>query len=507
MLNAASSTFHIGQQRTMSSYAGRVWAFRNVDEWALLWAVFLGSLVLSLVASLCNPIVARDAALYLDIAGGYQRDGFAEALKRFDWPWFPIAFAELHQLTGIASELIARVLCELFTAIACVLCVDIVRRTRPDLAGWAALAVFAIPAFNIYRGDILRENGFWCFSMLAIWAMQCWMLYRRWCCLGLGVLAVALAALFRLEAVYLLAVMPVCCILSVKGGALKRTLMVALSISLVVAVSALLLWAKAQNYLPSGRFSNYVGRLDVSRVLGHFSAFAEQLAQLMPFEYARDDSAKILFAGFAAYMLLKLLNAVGVLVVPWLFGMRRSERESPWLVLDIALVGYCLILFVFLIDHLFISLRYVVFGGFLCIPRIAQGLQIMVQRWPRMKMGAVVLLVVMALAHVISTSAPKTQIRQAGIWIGANLPRDAKLYIEDNRLAYFAGWGYGTESRERDQALALTGPDAYEFFALDLKGKPEKAEAELAKQGLVPVVQFKNREGDTYAILRRVRQP
>lgn len=473
----------------------------------VLWGVVIGSLLLSYVANAFNPIIARDAALYLDIGRIYLEDGLQASLGRFDWPWFPILIAKLHQLSGVDAETLAAVVCETFTALACVLCVDLVRRTRKELLVWAALVVLAVPAFNVYRGDILRENGFWCFSMLALWAMQGWVLYRRLGYLLLGVLGVMLAAVFRLEAVYLLLVLPVYCVLSVKGSRARRGLIIALALALVGGLATLLVWARSCGYLPPGRVSDYVARLDVKILFERFELFAGQLGQLMPFEYARDDAGQILFAGLCVYLLLKLLNILNILVVPWLLGLRREEGGNPWLLMDIALVGYCLILLVFLVDHLFLSLRYVVFAGFLLVPRVARGLQVIAQARPRLKGWLVGALVLLALTNVVSTSAPKTQVRDAGVWIGQHLPRDARLYMEDNRLAYFAGWGYGTETLLRDQALALTGSNAYEYFALSVKLKHRDELDALRAKGLTPIAEFQNRKGEAYVILRRASQP
>jgi hypothetical protein len=492
-----------GKQLNMSRTA-----LRNlVGDWGserkVLWAVLLGSLVLSCIATVFNPIIARDAALYLDIGRLYLEGGLQASLARFDWPWFPILIAKLHHYTGVNAELFARLLCEMFTAIACLLCVDMVRRTRKDLLLWSAMVVLAIPAFNAYRGDILRENGFWCFSMLAVWSMQCWVLYRHARYLLLGVLAILLAAIFRLEAVYLLLVVPAYFVLSMKGSPVRRGLIILLALTLVVGAATLLVWARARGYLPAGRISDYVARLDVKALFEHFELFAGQLAQLMPFEYARDDAAQILFAGLCIYLLIKLLNMLGILVIPWAVGLRSGKRSTSWLLPDIALVGYCLVLLVFLVDHLFLSLRYVVFSGFLLVPRISQGMQVLAQARPRLKTWMAGALMLLALANVVSTSAPKTQVRDAGIWVGQHLPRGVRLYMEDNRIAYFAGWGYGTEVLGRDQALALEGLNAYKYFALSLKHKHGNELEALKQKGLSPIAEFKNRKGDTYIILRR----
>ena len=473
------------------------------SERGVLWLVFAASLILSCIATAFNPVIGRDAARYLDVGRVFTQEGLQASLQHFDWPWFPILLAKLSQLIGVGPELPGRVLCEVLTAVACVLCVDLIRRTRSDLLGWGALVVLAIPAFNGYRGDILRENGFWCFSMLALWAMQSWVLYRRAGYISAALLAVVLAAAFRLEAVYLVAVLPAFWVLSLGGSRARRILVMAAVLLVAVGAVALLTWANGHGYLPAGRVSGYVARLDFGSLAGEFKAFAGQLAALMPFKYARGDAELILFVGLAGYLVYKLAVALGLLTIPFAAGLRRENGLSPWRVPDIALFGYVVILMVYLIDHLFLSLRYVVFAGFLMAPRAAQGMRRLGEVAPRLKPILAGLLVLMALANVVSISAPKTQVRDAGLWMGEHLQPGARIYTEDNRLAYFAGWGYGAQIHTRAEALALRGAEAYEYFALDLKRRMDKELPALEAQGLVPVAEFENRKGEAFVILRR----
>lgn len=474
-------------------------------ETTLLWWVFLGSLLLSLIASLCNPIIGRDAALYMDLAGIYQHEGVTGTLQRFDWPWFSILLGVANQITGLSFELLARIICELLTAVACVASVELVRRFRPHAMPWACLAVLAVPAFNDYRGDILRENGFWAFSMIGLCYMQAWLQQRRPVSLLLAVLAIILAAVFRFEAIYLLLIVPLFEMLRARENPLRRGLFLGVGAILIAGGIGALLWASRQDMLPPGRVTELVGYLDLSGILRDFDTFADGVAKAMPFEYARESAPQIIFFGLLGYLVCKVVSAFGVLVLPLVVGAvaQWRARENRWLLLDLAALGYIVLLLVFALSHLFLSSRYVAFLGFLLLPRVAWGLSLVAQRWPRARAGLVAVLILMAAANVLSFSAPKTHLRDAGHWVGENVPKTARLYQEDNRVSYYAGWGYGKEGLDRDQALALRGKEAYEYFVLDLKRKADAQLPELKKLGLVPLAEFHNRKGETYAILRR----
>ena len=68
---------------------------RIVGEYPVRLA-FFGSLLLSLIAVLGTANIARDAALYIDIAQRVTEHGPAVAWQTFDWPWFAILLANTH---------------------------------------------------------------------------------------------------------------------------------------------------------------------------------------------------------------------------------------------------------------------------------------------------------------------------------------------------------------------------------------------------------------------------
>ena len=130
---------------------------------------FVSSLVLSLIAVAGVVTVGKDAAFYLDIAQQTSEHGIAVAQAQFNWPWFILLLAGTHKYLGVPLELAAYLWCAVFMAGTCALLVDNVRRRVPAAAWWASLVVLAMPAFNEFRGDILREFGFWFFSVLTFW--------------------------------------------------------------------------------------------------------------------------------------------------------------------------------------------------------------------------------------------------------------------------------------------------------------------------------------------------
>lgn len=164
---------------------------------------FFGSLLLSVIAVLGVVTIGKDAAFYIDIAQRVNADGVQAAILAFDWPWFPILLAWSHSLLGLPYEQAAYLWCALLMAGACALLVDALGRALPGSGLWMPLLVLALPALNSFRNDILREQGFWFFSVLALWLALNWAERGGWLRAAAIHLAILGAALFRLEALML----------------------------------------------------------------------------------------------------------------------------------------------------------------------------------------------------------------------------------------------------------------------------------------------------------------
>src|SRR5690606_10552318 len=117
---------------------------------------FIASIFISFVASLSVVTIGKDAALYLDTALTFTEFGWQAAYQQFNWPWFSILLGGLHQLTHIPLELLAYGVCALFMAGTCALLVKLSASGVPGLGWWACLVVLSVPAFNDFRGEILR---------------------------------------------------------------------------------------------------------------------------------------------------------------------------------------------------------------------------------------------------------------------------------------------------------------------------------------------------------------
>ncbi|GHU26682.1 hypothetical protein AGMMS50256_04520 [Betaproteobacteria bacterium] len=469
------------------------------DGKRLFLIVALISSLFSLIATLSHPIVSKDSYLYIFTANVIISDDFTSAQSYFDWLFFPAIIGFLHQWSGLSLEITARVLCEVMTAIACAFTVDIVRRKYPPATLWAILAIFALPAFNEYRGDIIREPGSWCFSMGALWAMFVFETSCRKCYIWIACFSTGLAVLFRPEYLYLFFIFPIHFIFRLPKEDGKRKIIAVSFFSILVFSIVVFVLAGMNQIIPISRFARFNPEL----LLSNFTTFSEQLAVALPFKYAEKDVGIILFFGFFTYVLYKICKILGIFILPFIMPCHEQKIKKQWMILDIAALGYFAILVIFTFTHFFLSARYVSFLGFLCLPRIAQGLKFIVQNFPRSRIYLISVCIVLAISNVVSLSGAKTHVKEAGLWMKNHLSQESRIYVDEQRVFYYADWKrFDKNDKTKEEILTEEGMGNFDYFGFSLKNPSSEEINRLERNGLTSIARFQNNKGETFIIFK-----
>ena len=124
---------------------------------------------LSLWLILKEPIINRDAILYLRTAEAYLQDGVLASFALFDRPFLPIIIALLHKLTGLSLLHCGLIFSAVFYAMLSATFVSIVRLLGGDrrVQIMAAIVILSHPTIAAGRDAIMRDAPFWAFSLLA----------------------------------------------------------------------------------------------------------------------------------------------------------------------------------------------------------------------------------------------------------------------------------------------------------------------------------------------------
>lgn len=464
---------------------------------------FIGSLILSLVAVLGVVTVGKDAAFYLDIARQASEQGTGVALERFDWPWFVLLLAGTYKILGLTPEVAAYLWCGLFMAGACALLVDVVRQRAPHAVWWAVLIVLAMPAFNQFRADILREFGFWFFSVLALWLALRWQVSRGFGKAAGVVVSIMAAALFRLEAVLLLPALALWQLPALlRPGQRRGALQLYLLLIGLAGLGVLGLLAAVQLFgFPTDRLAYYASLLNPQELLKSFNILAGQFGDSLTNKYSRDEAGQIVFFGLMAALLIKFIQLLGpfsLLLLDRCSWNRLRDAASHFSLFGWAVLLYFLVLLLFFIQQQFVNSRYLSFLNLLAVPTLALLLAACAERRPRLKKLFVLVVLMVMVANVVSLGAKKTHYVEAGKWVGENLPPQARIYYDDGRIAYYAGRGY-VFSPPR-QSMVDT-PEQFDYLLIETDDNEVWVSEWLGQHGLQVLESFSNRKNDTVLVI------
>lgn len=461
---------------------------------------FFGSLLLSMVAVLGSAIIDRDAALYMAVAQQIIDQGPKVAFKLFDWPGFLFLLAGTHVLLHLPLELCAYLWCALFMAGTCALLVDVVRQKVPSASYWACLVVLAMPAFNQFRYDILREFGFWFFSILTLWLAFRWQARGGWGRAVLIHLAVLAAVVFRLEAVLLLPALLLWQI-SISGMRTAGREHVLQLIALPLLVGALAVLALlVLGGVFSERVMYYLGMLDPRHVFSSFNTLASQFGDSLTNKYSRDEAGRIIFFGMLASLFIMFVKALGPFSVPFFFRRSGAAIQVYWREFrPFAWAGllYVAVLMLFYVREQFLISRYVSFLNVLVVPLAAIALMYFAERFARMGKVLVVIALLVMVSNVLSLGAQKDHYIKAGAWVAEHVEPGASVYYDDGRIGYYAGRGYSIPTITREDAMSVAHAGEYRYFLIEAHGDEPWLQSWLVQQHKQVLGKFANRKGAT----------
>ena len=477
------------------------------------WCSFAASLLLSAISIYGTEIPNRDGMLYIQTAAIFLEEGLTAARANFDWVFLPICIAFASKITGLTLEATAYALNTLLFAGTCATLVRIVQNQYPSAAWYAVLAALSLPAFNEQRNEIIREVGWWLFCLQALLAALRWQRqpdFRN----GLAVqILLMIACLFRVEGAIFFGSLALWQ-LSKRQTWRQSSRHLATLLFLPILMGVTLLAALALSHVDIGsRIAGYASVANPMTSLTTFHEVAEQFGASVLNHYSADEADSILFFGLMGLVLKKFITNNGILLVPiaLLFCTHRLRHHlCEWQPQAQFFFVYALALVAFVIHHLFISSRYVIFLNILTVPLIAIGLQQMFKSWPRWRHVILLCLLFTTLDNVVSLSPKKPQFRAAGQWLAERPEIAPSTYIDDSRTGYFAGSAFRSFRRNRltsSEIEKAINQGRIDYLVIEDR-RHNSAKKEWANSlGLTEATRFSNKLGDSIIIFRRKDPP
>lgn len=460
---------------------------------------FFGSLLLSLIA-LAGGTLNRDGMLYVTTAQAFLDGGFAAAKNNFSWPFLPMLMAFLSTISGLSLENSGHLMNALFMSSSCALIVACVKRLQPEITWSACMVVLAMPGLNEYRDELLREYGCWLFVMFGFWlALRC-QDHPTWRAVLLAQASLGVAMLFRPEAVAFFPTLIVWQLFAAPQT--ERWSRIAQYCALPAIGGALLAGMYLSGDLGHGnRLVSDFHRLNIDK----FDAKAQALAASL-IDYARGQASTILFFGSLALIPIKLIQKMGVFLLPLAFLLASGNSRQVAIrfsLFALAIAAHLLVLCVFVTDLQFLAGRYVGPILLLSVPFVACGLDMMLRRFGRFRWGVVALAILLMFANVVSTGPGKKHFVEAGVWLAEHSVQSARIYIDSGRTAFYADWQKPVLQKRDDRSSVERAASSgrYDLFVLEVSHKDIPMDQTwFERAGLRIVKRFEVSNGDAVII-------
>lgn len=422
-------------------------------------AVALGSLVLSVIALIDDPVLNRDGMLYVTVAREALEQGVPAAFDRFNWPFMPLLLAFGAWISGLDPAMVASAYSVLSVLLLSLVAVRIARRLAPAWSWLAVLFVLGAPVFNEYRADLLRGTGAWLLLLLALDQALLWVdtPCRRFAAGFQG--SVAGAFVFRPEMAFLAGSVPLWLLLRRPGRTgLVQALRISGGLLAAGVLGGLLVLSGALDW--GGRLTDFLRVLDLSEHLAAFEQRAGNMVGPVLSHHSSEEAAQILFTGLLSVIFTKWLGLLGIFSVPLVYALIRRDQVPHRGAFIGAILVYALVLVFFLTGEFYLSSRYVVPLALFSLPWICAGSRALCERFvSRAWRGtALFLVLVSALSGVISTSPGKEYMLRAGEWIARQPDLPQPVHYSDRQVAYFATGHYPDKDAHPAPDERLNGP-------------------------------------------------
>jgi hypothetical protein len=186
--------------------------------------------------------------------------------------------------------------------------------------------------------------------------------------------------------------------------------------------------------------------------------------------------------------------------------MSPSARSilAKWQVAGWMFAAHLSALVAFVTYQSFLSGRYVSMLNLLAVPVVAVGFIKLMERFPRWKGMLLALTFITILANVVSLSPGKMQIKTAGVWLSENVTNSSRVYVDDQRILFYTGWGYhhekGTTYDPAKLAQALANNE-FDMLVLSVPHKDSAISNWIKANHLQVVQRFANSAGDAVVVI------
>jgi|GEM_PF-1754973 len=424
--------------------------FGLIEDHILLFTAFF-SLLISAWLFVFSDIISRDSILYIEASQAYLEGGISDTFKIYSWPFYSVLIASFHNFTSLSLEHSAYLLSAICELLICVIFVKIYAKIAFHGAhNWvAAVFILSFEFFNSYRVDIIRDYGFWAFSLLALYHFILYYQNNKKIDALLWQASISIAILFRPEAIVFAILAPLYFIIPTKNNSLYRikNILTLNSIFIFIGIALIIL------FFVSGQFQTIILNnlptqihyFSLQSISQNFNLAAENFVKyVLPFDYSARYAYLILASGLITMILVKIFGNFTLIYsgifLTGIYNRWIEPKKESKIIYYFASLSF-LILLVFVSSRLFLSSRYTVFLILLLGLVFVQYLDYLIYYLHSKKkflwLSLLFVFIFSQFLDGIIITAKKLPIKYISQYTYENIPLDNKIACNDKRHVFY----------------------------------------------------------------------
>ena len=433
---------------------------RDIKSVAVFFSVLISIWILA-----TNDTIALDGVLYVDVAAQIQEGNYAEAYRMYQWPFYPALLAVISKFTFIGIEHVAYGLNILFFSAMTWAFISILEELNASrgvlIAGLILITVH--PNINEYRADILRGPPFWAlflFMLLIFIKLQSTRMPRYGIIYSL---VACISALFRVEGIFYLLLLPLLLLLGPIMEVRARLRLIAYCyvipfVAFLGALSLLLLVGM-----------DFPGR-SISQPLSYYEAIfitipqkGALLMQQVLTPKAEDYGIIVIYSALLTIMIASIVARTTIIVSALGAYSSLSKKINinqgiTRLFLAVIIIN-CSYLWMHMLVKYFVSGRYAMPSLFVLMLLASYSLAYLfsIDKTPAVTLfrSVVVLsLVILLLDGLISTGPSKNYIKESGHWLEKNTSPNQNVLSSHMLIRHYAGIRHNSNERKSSREFA-----------------------------------------------------
>jgi hypothetical protein len=449
------------------------------DRPLLVLAMILANILLSAWCIYVDPVINNDGVTYLAIADTFTQGEWSKAFSYYSWPFYSLFIAALSKLLFVEVETAAYVLNTFFVTsltLAFVCIVAELSNNNRRIILIALVVVLFFPSISKYRSFIIRDFGY-----LSCYLWSLYFIFRFCSTLEkkhlIGWISFAgLSCLFRFEGIAFLLIAPYFLILfTANQMPHRKKVLSGLSLAITIISVALLYWYLNDKY----NAMMEVARLKGQNIQGLSDLFFANLREHFGEDaaYMNVVATNIFNVGYELIRRMAVFYFAFTIVAylrDWALSSRLLKRV--WLVFIVINLA---VLIVFSLYNSFLVSRYTMATALTMLilaPFAIDKLWLAYRDRKRLTRYATVfafLLLTLASVNGLNVGTSKTYLKDAGLWMKANIPNDSSIYSNNKLLVHYSGLDpQGTLTQLYSNELMLQfiktkQLDTFDYVALD----------------------------------------